>query len=769
MSINFFDLSNAVILCPGEMSRRNQKAIDLLIDEVKKRTGLKMQLVKSMPSEGLPIIEIKKVDSNQLHSEQILPEGYSIQINRDQGCMPRVIITGNDERGLLFGIGGFLRKLHMTGGKIEVDADLNMVTAPRYPLRGHQLGYRPKTNSYDAWTPEFFEQYVRDLIVFGTNAIEILPPRTDDEDISPHMKVPKLEMMSFLSEMLDSYGLDVWIWYPAMASDYSDSRIVEKELGEWEEIFKNCRRVDAVFVPGGDPGDTPPHVLFPFLAKVSERLHKHHPSAQIWVSPQGFSAEWLDEFYNILCKESPEWLYGVVYGPWIRTTLPELRTKVPSKYPIRHYPDITHTISCQYPVPQWDYAYAATLGREPINPRPVDESKIFKASCKYTIGFITYSEGCNDDVNKIVWSSLGWNPDAKLIDILREYSRYFVSERFGNSLAHGIMALEENWRGPVIAKSSIYTTLMQFQAMEKEAGEELTKNWRFQQLLYRAYYDAYVRRRLIYETELEEEAMDRLREAEKTGAEAEKAISEAEAILNQAEEKKVGVDWRQRIEELAAELFKSCGMQLSVEKYGAIREERGATLDTVDRPVNNRQYLKNALEKLKTLGDKEKLEGIKKILHYANPGPGGFYDDLGNFMNESHLVRKSNYEDDPYYLKSPLDAFLITEGMPISWQRMAETRYGVPLELHYSDLDPDAPYSLKIIYYGRYKATVFLTANGGIPVHGPIDIGMAPKEIAVDIPEEATSSGELTLAWNLVSGRGIQVADVWLIKKKLCF
>ena len=25
-------------------------------------------------------------------------------------------------------------------------------------------------------------------------------------------------------------------------------------------------------------------------------------------------------------------------------------------------------------------------------------------------GFLTYSEGCNDDVNKAVWSALGWDP-----------------------------------------------------------------------------------------------------------------------------------------------------------------------------------------------------------------------------------------------------------------------------------------------------------------------------------------------------------------------
>ena len=36
-------------------------------------------------------------------------------------------------------------------------------------------------------------------------------------------------------------------------------------------------------------------------------------------------------------------------------------------------------------------------------------------------------------------------------------------------------------------------------------------NWRFQQALYRAYYDAYTRARLVYETGLEERALSELR------------------------------------------------------------------------------------------------------------------------------------------------------------------------------------------------------------------------------------------------------------------
>lgn len=50
-----------------------------------------------------------------------------------------------------------------------------------------------------------------------------------------------------------------------------------------------------------------------------------------------------------------------------------IRKIVDADIPIRRYPDITHSLSSQYPIPKWDLAWAITLGRECINPRPVDE------------------------------------------------------------------------------------------------------------------------------------------------------------------------------------------------------------------------------------------------------------------------------------------------------------------------------------------------------------------------------------------------------------
>src|SRR5206468_8952495 len=169
----------------------------------------------------------------------------------------------------------------------------------------------------------------------------------------------------------------------------------------------------------------------------------------------------------------------------------------------------------------------------------------------------------------------------------------------------------------------VYSTLEQFQSMERAATPQDTGNWRFQQALYRAYYDAYTRRRLLYENAAEAEAMDKLRAAKQAGAAT--AMAEAEARLDRPASDRVARDWRARVFELAEALFQSIRMQLSVERYKAIATDRGATLDTIDYPLNNRAWLKERFTELRALAsDAGRREKINEILNWTNPGPGGF-------------------------------------------------------------------------------------------------------------------------------------------------
>jgi len=758
-SLCALDLTRAVVVTEGDMGPRERKAATVLTEEVARRSWVRWPIRKDAGGRPAIVLTVKGMGPR---------EGYTLQTT---GNVVRV--EGHDQRGLLFGVGHVLRNMRISRDRVEVDP-LNLTTVPKVGMRGHQLGYRPKTNSYDGWTLAQWDQYIRDLAIFGTNAIELIPPRSDDDDDSPHFPLSKMETMIGMSKICDDYGLDVWIWYPALDADYGQQKWVDFALKEWEEVFKRLPRIDAVFVPGGDPGHTHPQHLMPLLEKQTASLRKYHPKAQMWVAPQGFSTEWLESFYQIL-RTAPTWLHGVVFGPQVRVSLADLRAKVPKRYPIRHYPDITHSLRCQYAVRDWDSAYQLTLQREPINPRPLDMAAIFHHTNRDTVGFITYSEGCNDDVNKIVWSGLGWDPDVRPLEILRDYSRYFIGHQFADSFAQGLLALERNWQGPLVTNESVPLTLRQFQDMDHAAGPATLGNWRFQQAQYRAHYDAYDRSRLLYETSLEHQAMDRLRAARSAGAS--KAIGQAEEVLDRAVTSPIAGSTRSRVFELAEALFQSIRMQLSVPWYKAIAVGRGANLDLIDVPLNNRPWLKHRFEKIRAMGsEKERIAAIDEILHWTNPGPGGFYDDLGNPSAQPHLVAGLPFDKDPDHLRSPLSATHMRTSTEdpwrMSWLTVAESRNDEPLLMRYAGLDPAARYRLRVVYSGEDSPYDFwLLADGKLTVHDYQPKPKPVRPVEFEVPAAATADGALELRFERRpgmggAGRAVQVGEVWLVRNQ---
>lgn len=770
------DLTKAVVVAPAPLDGPEKKAVQSLVEEIEKRTAVRLPVERAWPSGGAPVIaagtlaksrEFAGEFANALDSaEKPGAEGYVIRTGENA-----VVIGGADPRGVLFGVGHLLRKLEMRMGGIHLPHPLNLSATPETGLRGHQLGYRPKTNSYDAWTVAMWEQYIRELALFGSNAVEIIPPRSDDDADSPHFPLPQIDMMAEQSRIGGEYGQDIWIWYPALDENYGDPKDIEFALDEWETVYKRLPRIDYMFVPGGDPGHTRPVHLFALLERQTALLKQYHPNAEMWMSPQSFNAEWMEEFFGLMDKE-PDWLGGIVFGPQQRIGLPELRRRIPSKYPIRRYPDVTHSRHCQYPVPDWDLAYAVTEAREVINPRPVDQARIYRLLDKYAVGFLTYSEGNHDDVNKFIWSGLGWERERQVIDVLRDYSRFFIGPDYADSWAQGMFDLERNWRGPLAQNGGVYTTLHRFQAMEKTASPQLKLNWRFQQGLYRAYYDAFNRSRLLYETALEDEAKSHLRRAPVIGSRP--ALDLAQAALDRALTQPVSQDWRARVFELAEALYQSTRAQLSVPRYQAIRVGRGANLDTIDMPLNNRIWLNGQFEKIRKLAsEQDRLQVIDAILNRTNPGPGGFYDDLGNLTGQPHLVRGKGYANDPAHLESSLVGFAVRDewlDMPLAWQRHAEALNDAPLELRYSGLDPEAQYRVRVVYAGDSPQVRIALEADGAEVHGLLQRPIPFESMEFDVPQSATADGGLTLTWRGEpgrggNGRGTQVAEVWLMKK----
>ncbi|MHC4498800.1 MAG: hypothetical protein ACYS21_06765, partial [Planctomycetota bacterium] len=603
------DLSQTKIVALNGQNKVQASAARMLCEEIDKRTRIGLEVVGRMPSTNEATIVIgtgKEIGSvvGEPPAGFSVPQkadGYAIWIDKSKRGLT-ICLAGYDDRGALYAVGRLLRMMEMGRDKVSVDADIKVATAPKYALRGHQMGYRAKTNSYDAWTIEKWEQYYRDMIVFGMNAVEIVPPVTDDLPDSPVMPKKPMDMMIAQSKLADDYGLEVWIWYPAMEFRGKKREKISPEtmdlaIKNRHDVLSKLPRVDAVFVPSGDPGEVHPQYLFPHMKEHKKVLNKYHPNAQIWSSVQNYDDEsatmgWIKAFYSWLNSDKVDWFDGVVFGPATEISLREMRRDVPKRFPIRRYPDITHSRSCQYEVDNWDNALESTLGREPINPRPRAYAKIFRKIQQYSIGFISYSEGCNDDLNKVVWSCLGWNPEMKVDDILVEYSKYFISERYEETFAMGLLGLERNWKGSLKNNDGVLETLKLFQSMERKATPQDKLNWRFQQGLYRAYYDAYIKARLEYEEALEKEALAILKTAGDVGSA--KALDAAEAVLDRAVTYRANSELRARVFELAEALFQSIGLQTSVPRYRAKQISRGANLDMIDIPLNHSVSLKEA-------------------------------------------------------------------------------------------------------------------------------------------------------------------------------
>jgi hypothetical protein len=311
--------------------------------------------------------------------------------------------------------------------------------------------------------------------------------------------------------------------------------------------------------------------------------------------------------------------------------------------------------------------------------------------------------------------------------------------------------------------------------------------------LYRAYYDTFARRRLISETYAEQQAIEALGEIGRVGVwpnpldvggstvEPTSEISpglllnRAEQFLNEPLANPPAQELRTRIRELGEALFQTIHMQLAVELYQAEAVERAADLDTLDAPLNNAPWLRQQFAKIRELPSYEaRYRAIAAILNRTDPGPGGFYDKLGDLSRQPHLVRGVGAQKDPEFRHTSFVGHGYPEWsavpVPLAWWCWAGSMFDAPLEMQYHTLDPQAQYKIRVVYTGIPHLKIRLDCNNRYPVHPLIEKPWPPKPLEFDIPHEATESGSLTLIWHREmglggDGRGCEVAEVWLMKK----
>mmetsp|Transcript_6760 Transcript_6760/g.11022 ORF Transcript_6760/g.11022 Transcript_6760/m.11022 type:complete len:927 (+) Transcript_6760:48-2828(+) len=655
----YADLRNAAVYVQTK-GRRPSFYAEILVQEVEKRSRISLPILTKVNENtvtGYSCLVRLSVDPSQ---EDLGAEGFKIVgsassdehvgLTRQSG-VPEILVVGRTERGLLFGVGRFLREMlldfHISYSKpleslCSMDLATCIVSRPTYRMRQHQVAYRPKTNSYDAFTVDMMKQEVLDLALFGCNAIEMIPPGVDDAEQSPNFHISWEDMLTEVSTWCDKLDIDVSIWYPAFYKDYDDPETLATAKAHWNHIFCSLPRLDVLFVPGGDPGGRPAAEFFAVVEKQAAFLRTIHPQCEVWVSSQyglslsvdlGLEKPWepLEQeqaWLQALRKpEVQKFIHGAVYGPWSALPIDEFRAELPACMPLRNYPDMCHVQTAEMPVDGWDVCFAMTNNRESINPRPVEFARVIKDQAPYTIGCGCYSEGVNDDLNKYVWTVLHWGGDVEgplknssdmqqLDALLGQYASFLCGmPRVASTLAEGIKTLERNWIGDLFTSQTVPESMAIFKRVEASMTPRHRQNWRLNMLLFRANHDALVYTRLQQEKEVEAQVIRMLKDGHFSESSLRGALRILDvpytepAIASSSFESKsltsgfnvLGVSDNPSVTHLYGELrslasilFSQIGYQLSI-GYGGQHRQRGAFFDLIWTPLANLQALRRSI------------------------------------------------------------------------------------------------------------------------------------------------------------------------------
>ena len=750
---NFILLNKASIVVNPEEEYHAAAAV-YLQKEIFKRTGVQLSIVNEHPKDGSGTINLGLAREYSPPSGLYVPaksESFAIWIDNSLSKSFAVNLIGRDNRGVLFAAGHLLRILYLAENHISIAPDVRLSSAPADRLRAHQvISNTQSEDGFMDWDKASeLEQHVNDLIIAGANGFE--PTR------------PEL-----LDDYLEKLGLDLFVKLKCQEIIDLDAKPDETVTS----FFSGISGIDHITTYGGDAsGSVRPDLFFPHMERVLPLMLNDLPGVKWWYSNQCLEdhAKDYDEYiFTYLKEKRPPWLYGMVYGPWTKRGIINIREDLPSQYELRHFPEICHPRWCQYPVPEWDRIFAVVWPRNnSIYAMPTMMRDIYLATRENTIGALPYNHtGTYNDLNKFVWSYAGWKPEAGVEEILELYARVFFAHNFRQSpnkdqprniskeeliddaiafVTEALILLEENWTGPLSKNHSIEKALEHWLTIADCIGGP-QENWRVEMFLNKARIDAQIKRKYDIEMQLEHEAYHMMRNAGEEDISV--TIQKVSEVFGRIDAEFQGKD----------EFLKEMREMGLSKKFGDLEE----ITNNIYTSFNDRYWILDMLEDCKT------GEDLSKILDYENPGKGGFYDNLGVAGEQPHLVGQHLWKTDPGFIHSPIEWVDNDDNSNDRHSRLthALARYDNPLEMKWSNLDPGAEYSIRVVYSGPFDIRIRCQTDDGLEIHEFIE-KPGSEIVSFPVPGSSTSDGELTLQWFQETTdimRGVSVSEIWLVK-----
>jgi hypothetical protein len=753
---DLIELNNAQIILNSE-DPLIKSAAAYLSEQIFIRTGVNLPIQNMGADNEAPRIFMGLAEEFEAPGSTVVPakqESYAIWIDQESGPAVSVMLAGRDHRGLLYAAGRLVRELYLSDGYISLDPGLIITGIPADALRAHQVitNTQCEDGFMDWGNAEDLRKHVDELILVGANGFEPTEPQ-------------------LLDDHLQQLGIDLFVKLKCQ-------EIIDLDTLDDEAVtafFDKYSGIDHITTYGGDAsGAVRPDLFFPHMERVLPLIMKGIPGVKWWYSNQcleDHAKDYDDYIFSYLQQNEPPWLYGMVYGPWTKRGIKDIRNDLPSQYQIRHFPEICHPRWSQYPVPEWDRIFAVVWPRnQSIYAMPTMMRDIYLATRENTVGAMPYNHtGTYNDLNKFVWTYAGWDPEASVDEILRAYARLFFAHDFIKSpygsksvetsreklieeavtfVADALLLLEKNWVGPLSKNSSIEAALDHWLTIADCIGGA-AENWRVDLLLNKARIDAQIKRKYNLEMDLERRAYEIMRNA--LPGEIAKVRKEVEKELARIE-----TDFQSK-----KEFLKEMQHMGLTDRFG----DREEIAENIYTSFNDRYWILDVLEECNSVAD------LAEILDYENPGHGGFYDNLGVAGEQPRLVGQYAWKTDPGFIHTPIEWVDNKKNPEERHSKLthALARYDTPLEMHWCNLDKSAAYEIRVVYNGPFNIRIRCETDDGMVIHDFIE---KPGEnvVVFPVPEATTADGELKLRWTQDTTdimRGVSVSEIWLMKRNM--
>lgn len=434
-------------------------------------------------------------------------EGYLLHIGSRSA-----IVCGADSRGVLYGLGKLLRLADYsdvmtvptgTTSSLPVGSERGVYFATHY------------NNWYEGAPVEEVVRYVEDLALWGVNTLWTwfdMNWYPADFDTDPESR--GMRMISRIRSIYEkAHDLGMTVGLTGLANEgfahqppaemrvdpsakrggfYPFSQICPSSPGGMEMILADRRKVlelvgpiDAFWYWPYDQGgcgckdcadENGWGAKFMEIGpQVADLVRDLNPDANFIVSTWLMNDAELALVYE-QARKTDRWFDGLLVETY-RAGQPDVA------------PDCTLSV---FPEISMFETFFVSYGCNAAMPLPRKFAEEAKAVAKLGYGSVVYSEGCYEDVSKVIWATVMWDPERTPEDVVAEYSRYYFGSRNAETGANLILDLENTWGVYKLAQTSPQTAsrlLDQAASMEPRLPKADWCRHRWELLLHRAKLD----------------------------------------------------------------------------------------------------------------------------------------------------------------------------------------------------------------------------------------------------------------------------------------